>query len=80
MALTPDQKLKTLNGVVELYRIFTNLANSDTKIYPLGDDTKVLGRTPPRPTALASTPTPCIAPKVGTSPVRRCSRRWVRDE
>src|SRR5262245_18231366 len=39
MALSPRQKLKILDGVCALHDIFTQLANSDTGIFPLGDDT-----------------------------------------
>jgi len=43
MSLAPDQKLKILDGVCKLYVTFTTLANSDTGLYPFGDDT---GRAP----------------------------------
>ena len=38
MSLSPRQKLKVLDGVVEIYRIFQSLG-SDTGLFPYGDDT-----------------------------------------
>src|SRR5262245_52919866 len=39
MSLSPRQKLKILDGVCALHDTFTRLANSDTGIFPYGDDT-----------------------------------------